>query len=216
MQTHSFVEPYEYKGFQLLALLGPDDQITVYEKKQSRGVLLPVEEINLESWSLSKPTSGAFRDAGEQRRNIMSKIQDNQQAAIEGEKLKISYYAFIRDYHSDKCVVLAKGDEEAEQKATTKGVSPWTAECKAFTTKLTAQRWLKIKSLKLELAYVQNQLNRSHRAPQSTIDSLEEEQERLQGLMDEIDFVDWDEETWDDEDWNQSDVDNWLFFYEDV
>lgn len=66
------------------------------------------------------------------------------------------------------------------------------------------------------MAYIQDQLNRSHRAPQSTIDSLEQEQERLQGLMDEIDFVDWEEESWDDDDWNQSNVDDWLFFYEDV
>ncbi len=34
--------------------------------------------------------------------------------------------------------------------------------------------------------------------------------------MDEIDFVDWEEESWDDDDWNQSNVDDWLFFYEDV
>ncbi len=76
---------------------------------------------------------------------MSNKIQDNQQTAIEDKKMTIFCYAFIRGYdHSAKCVVLAKSKEQAEQTAKAKGLSIFTAECKAFATDVSAQRCLKI------------------------------------------------------------------------
>jgi hypothetical protein len=134
-----------------------------------------------------------------------------EQPAAEPESRKVQFYAYIKGYADDEhCVIMALTESEAEEKAASKGFYAYS-EWKAFEARQSAKRWLTIKSIKLELEDVKDRLSRSHRAAPSTIESLNEEQTKLEVLMeDELWFVDWQAETWDDLDWDESRVDTWL------
>lgn len=123
----------------------------------------------------------------------------------------VRFYAFIRGCDEEnQCVVMALSEEQANEKADSQGVYSALADCRVFQTNKEATRWLKVKSIKLQLAHVNDQLSRSHRAQPSTVKHLEDDKTRLEELMEELSFVDWQEETWDDLDWDESGADVWL------
>lgn len=127
------------------------------------------------------------------------------------ESRQVRFHAFINGYGEEEhCVIMALSESAAESRASAMGFYSYS-ESQAFQSKRSAERWLAIKSIKLELEYVKDSLSRSHRAHPTTIASLHEDQTRLEALMDdELGFVDWETETWDDLDWDESGVDEWL------